>query len=83
MDSVGLAFGSRSRYERAQRLARAGSGPLAHVPGPLAGWTAMRELPEFPEQSFREWWAQRSAAAGDGAAGVDPPDTAGRSHGAP
>jgi L-lactate dehydrogenase complex protein LldF len=83
MDSIGLVFRSRDRYERAQRMARAGNGPLRHLPGPLAGWTAMRELPEVPEQSFREWWAQRPAAAGDGSGGVDPEDTSGRSHGAP
>jgi L-lactate dehydrogenase complex protein LldF len=62
MSGLARVFASRSRYERAQRLARGGNGPLGnHLPGPLAGWTAMRELPEVPEQSFREWWRERSA----------------------
>jgi L-lactate dehydrogenase complex protein LldF len=61
MGALARVFASRSRYERAQRLARAGNGPLGHLPGPLAGWTAMRELPEVPEQTFRDWWRERSA----------------------
>jgi L-lactate dehydrogenase complex protein LldF len=60
MRAVARAFGSRRRYEVAQRLARLGRGPLARLPfGPLAGWTAMRELPEVPAQTFREWWRGR------------------------
>jgi L-lactate dehydrogenase complex protein LldF len=53
-------FRSRGAYERAQRLARAGNGPLGRIPGPLSGWTAMRELPEVPAQPFRTWWAARA-----------------------
>jgi L-lactate dehydrogenase complex protein LldF len=62
MRAVGRTFASRKAYERAQRLAQAGRGPLAglaaHAPG-LAGWTTMRELPEVPRQTFREWWRSR------------------------
>ncbi len=62
MRTVARVFASQTRYERAQRLARAGRGPLARLPvGPLRGWTAMRDLPEVPEQSFRDWWRARSA----------------------
>jgi L-lactate dehydrogenase complex protein LldF len=64
MAAMGKVFASPKRYERAQRLARLGRGPLAHLPGPLGGWTAMRELPEIPDQTFREWWRERSAASG-------------------
>jgi L-lactate dehydrogenase complex protein LldF len=64
MGALARVFASRSRYERAQRLARAGRGPLAwtggRAPG-LTGWTTMRELPEVPEQSFRDWWRERRA----------------------
>jgi len=63
MDALARVFGSRAAYERAQRLARAGNGPLGSLPGPLSGWTAMRELPDVPEQSFRDWWAARDAGA--------------------
>ena len=81
MDALAKVFGSRGRYERAQRLARVGNGPLArHLPG-TSGWTAMRELPDVPPQSFREWWAERPPAAPAPAA--PRADTAGRSHGGP
>ena len=53
-------FGSRRRYEAAQRVARLGRGPLTRLPfGPLRGWTESRELPEPPAQSFRDWWRER------------------------
>jgi L-lactate dehydrogenase complex protein LldF len=57
MDAVAAAFGSRQRYERAQKLARLGRGPLARAM--LPGWTAMRDLPEPPKETFREWWRRR------------------------
>jgi L-lactate dehydrogenase complex protein LldF len=60
MDAVGAMFASRRRYEAAQRLAQLGRGPLAKLPVP--GWTAMRELPEVPAQTFREWWRERRAS---------------------
>jgi L-lactate dehydrogenase complex protein LldF len=60
MRVLGAVLASRERYERAQRLARLGRGALAHLPpGPLGGWTAMRDLPEIPEESFRDWWRRR------------------------
>jgi L-lactate dehydrogenase complex protein LldF len=59
MDAVGSVFGSRRRFEAAQRLSKAGRGPLSRLPVP--GWSAMRELPEVPPQTFREWWRERSA----------------------
>jgi L-lactate dehydrogenase complex protein LldF len=59
MTAAARVFASRTRYERAQRLARAGNGPLAKLPGPWAGWTAARELPDVPKQSFRDWWRER------------------------
>jgi len=66
MDALRRIFLSRGRYEHAQRMARLGSGPLARLPGPLGAWTTMRELPEVPEQSFREWWAARDTGGGGG-----------------
>ena len=61
MKAIGRTFGSQKRYEVAQRLARLGRGPLGHLPGPLSGWTAMRELPEVPDQTFREGARERRA----------------------
>jgi L-lactate dehydrogenase complex protein LldF len=67
METVGRVFGSQRRYEQAQKLARLGHGPI--VAAALPGWSAMRGLPEVPEQSFREWWRSRPArpVRGDGA----------------
>ncbi|HEY1595908.1 MAG TPA: LutB/LldF family L-lactate oxidation iron-sulfur protein [Thermoleophilaceae bacterium] len=62
MKLVAQAFGSRRRYEAAQRLARLGNGPLARLPvGPLGRWREARELPHVPPQSFREWWRERDS----------------------
>jgi L-lactate dehydrogenase complex protein LldF len=77
MDALASVFASRGRYERAQRLARRGYGPLSRLPGPLSGWTAMRELPEPAREPFRDWWASRSHR------GAAPADSVGRSHGGP
>jgi L-lactate dehydrogenase complex protein LldF len=59
MGAMARVFSSRNRYERAQRLSRLGRGPLGRLP--LPGWTAMREPPQVPERTFREWWRERSA----------------------
>jgi len=59
-------FADRRLYEAAQRAGRLGQWPLVrdgritHLPGPLGGWTSMRDLPPLPRQTFREWWRQRS-----------------------
>jgi len=59
MRAAAKTFGSRGGYERAQRLSKLGRGPLGKVPVP--GWSTMRELPEVPESTFREWWSERRA----------------------
>jgi L-lactate dehydrogenase complex protein LldF len=66
MQGLAGALSSRKRYERAQRMARRVSRPLARdgsigtgLPGPLGAWTRHRDLPAPPEPSFREWWRSR------------------------
>ena len=54
MKGMAAAFGSRRRYEAAQRLSKLGRGPLAAAA--LPGWTKMRDLPEPPQETFRDWW---------------------------
>jgi L-lactate dehydrogenase complex protein LldF len=62
MALIGYMFADRARFERAQRLAQRGQWPLVHggtissLPGPLGGWSAMRDLRPVPKQSFRDWW---------------------------
>ncbi len=70
MKAMAAAFGSRRRYEGAQRLARLGRGPLAQAAVP--GWTAMRELPVPPAETFRDWWRERAAAGPAPRAGGKP-----------
>jgi L-lactate dehydrogenase complex protein LldF len=59
MKAAGGVFASQARYERAQKLARLGRGPIAKAA--LPGWSAMRELPEPPRETFRDWWRRRPA----------------------
>jgi L-lactate dehydrogenase complex protein LldF len=59
MAATATVFASRTRYERAQKLARLGRGPLARAA--LPSWTAMRDLPDPPAETFREWWRRRAA----------------------
>jgi L-lactate dehydrogenase complex protein LldF len=62
MRTLAAVFGDRTRYERAQRLARRVQWPLARrgaisrLPGRLSGWTAVRDAPPVADQTFREWW---------------------------
>jgi L-lactate dehydrogenase complex protein LldF len=66
MRVLSRVFASPARYEAAQRLARLGQWPLVRdgvipaAPGPLAQWTAMRDLFPVPRQTFREWWRIRT-----------------------
>jgi L-lactate dehydrogenase complex protein LldF len=73
MRAMYRAFSSRRAYERAQRAARLGSRPLGRrgrierLPWPLSGWTATRDLPAPPRETFREWWRrERGASAPEG-----------------
>jgi len=59
MRAAAKTFSTRGAYERAQRLSKLGRGPLGKVPVP--GWSTMRELPQVPGSTFREWWRARSA----------------------
>jgi L-lactate dehydrogenase complex protein LldF len=68
MEALARVFAHRRRYEAAQKVVRVGGRPLsrdgrieARLPGPLKGWTAVRDLPAPPEQSFRDWWREHRA----------------------
>ena len=56
--AAGAAMKSRRRWDLALKLA-----PLMRFvrhggPPPLSRWTSVRDLPEPPSQSFREWWIE-------------------------
>lgn len=65
MKTVAAIFGSRARFEAAQRLGRLGQWPLEkkgwmrNLPGMLGNWTRVRDLQALPQQTFREWWKAR------------------------
>ncbi|SEI59121.1 L-lactate dehydrogenase complex protein LldF [Deinococcus reticulitermitis] len=73
---MGLAMSEGWRFEGALKLARLGQGPLVRgdaipaLPGPLAGWTAARDLRPFPKEGFREWWRNRPAPVNAAPPGV-------------
>jgi L-lactate dehydrogenase complex protein LldF len=52
------------RFARAGRAAAAGrrgirkGRPVLPLPPPLSGWTASRDLPTPPPETFRDWWAR-------------------------
>ncbi|WP_309227452.1 lactate utilisation protein LutB domain-containing protein [Micromonospora thermarum] len=49
-------YAAAQRTARLSRLAgRRGRG----LPPPLNSWTGSRDLPEPPDQTFRDWWAER------------------------
>jgi L-lactate dehydrogenase complex protein LldF len=51
-----------SRFEKAQSVSRAGrllgrtDDRIHTLPGPLAAWTAARDAPRPPAETFRQWW---------------------------
>ncbi|WP_406046072.1 lactate utilization protein [Micromonospora sp. NBC_00898] len=49
-------------YAAAQRAAGLGRVAGRALPPPLSGWTASRDVPAAPPQTFRQWWAQRSGS---------------------
>jgi L-lactate dehydrogenase complex protein LldF len=65
MTTMAAIFQNRRAYEFAQQLAKIGQGPLVHdghitwLPGVFGGWTAMRDMPAVPQQTFREWWEEK------------------------
>lgn len=67
MKLLARVFAHPGRFERFQRLGRLAQWPLKRrgfieaLPGPLSGWTALRDVYPVAPQTFREWWRGRSS----------------------
>ncbi len=51
-------FAAAERASRAGRLLARRSGRIRSLPPPLSAWTASRDAPAPPRETFREWWAR-------------------------
>jgi L-lactate dehydrogenase complex protein LldF len=67
MKVANFLFAKAWRFRAAQRMGRvglrfftAGDGWIHSLPGMGAKWTQTRDLRGMPEQSFRDWWANRT-----------------------
>ncbi len=62
MKAMSWTLSSHRRLEAAQRAAAAGNRLLGGrrsigaMPWPLSGWSAARDTPVPPKESFRDWW---------------------------
>lgn len=59
MAVAGYTLADSGRLGTAQKLVQLGRQPLDAIG--LPGWSAARDLPEIPKQTFREWWKSRGA----------------------
>ena len=66
MKALARVFASPTLFAKAQQAGRLGQkvvlkgGYIESLPGPFAGWTAMRDVYPVASQTFREWWRTRS-----------------------
>jgi L-lactate dehydrogenase complex protein LldF len=64
MRAAAYAMGSPRRWTTTLRAARLGRllgrrhGRIGTLPPPLSGWTASRDAPLPPTETFRDWWAR-------------------------
>ncbi len=61
MAAASWIMASPARWGAAQNASRLGrvlgrGGRIRRLPGPASGWTAARDLPVPPKQTFRQWW---------------------------
>jgi L-lactate dehydrogenase complex protein LldF len=64
MKAAGYVLDNSSRLGSAQKWARwlqmpfTSEGVIHSLPGLLANWTTVRDLPAVPKETFREWWVK-------------------------
>ncbi|MFI6920322.1 lactate utilization protein B [Nonomuraea spiralis] len=64
MKAAGWVLGDQARLARAQRLASKLRRLVPkRLPGPLSAWTDTRDVPDIPEESFRDWWERNDGRA--------------------
>jgi L-lactate dehydrogenase complex protein LldF len=51
-------FAAAEKASRAGRLFGRATGRISALPPPLSAWTASRDAPRPPAETFREWWAR-------------------------
>ncbi|WP_138996993.1 lactate utilization protein B [Rhodococcus zopfii] len=63
MRAAAIAMSSSRRWTAAQKAGGLGGrivagkkGTISALPGALGGWTAARDIPAPPKQTFRQWW---------------------------
>lgn len=65
MKVAALLLGDAAKFEISQKVARVAQWPfmrggkIQDLPGMLAEWTEVRDLPAIPKESFRQWWSTR------------------------
>jgi L-lactate dehydrogenase complex protein LldF len=59
MRAAAYAMDHPRLYAAAQHAAKLSRYAGKRLPPPLSGWTASRDLPEPPAETFRDWWARR------------------------
>ncbi|WP_017596403.1 lactate utilization protein B [Nocardiopsis potens] len=74
MSAAEAVLGDHRLLNMAQRAASAARGAVPRrLPGPGAGWTDTRDIPDIPPRPFRDWWREhekeRARGDGPGAAG--------------
>ncbi len=68
MAAAAWVMGDADRFARAGRAAGAArhgirkGKPVLPLPPPLNGWTASRDLPQLPAETFRDWWTRTRGA---------------------
>lgn len=68
MKTAGWAMGSAARFGLAEKVLGAGrllagtDHRISRLPWPASKWTASRDIPAPPAETFRQWWARNRGA---------------------